>query len=85
MNARAHDVHLETADQRRRVEIMLDAEVYERVRMKAMKQRKSLRAVGGELFAAWVDDHSNRRAVLNTARQNCRHERRRKHADPLAI
>ena len=39
----------------RRVEIMLDDELYDRVRIKAMRQRKSLRA-GAELFAAWAND-----------------------------
>jgi hypothetical protein len=42
----------------RRVEIMLDDELYELVRIKAMRQRKSLRSLGAELFAAWVDDES---------------------------
>jgi len=42
----------------RRVEIMLDDELYDRVRIKAMRQRKSLRALGAELFAAWADDES---------------------------
>ncbi len=40
----------------RRVEIMLDDELYDRVRIKAMRQRKSLRSLGAELFAAWADD-----------------------------
>ena len=42
----------------RRVEIVLDADLYERVRIKAMKQRRSLRAVGAELFDRWADDDS---------------------------
>ena len=42
----------------RRVEIMLDDELYDRVRIKAMRQRKSLRSLGAELFAAWADDES---------------------------
>ena len=40
----------------RRVEIMLDDDLYDRVRIKAMRQRKSLRSLGAELFAAWADD-----------------------------
>ena len=40
----------------RRVEIMLDDELYDRVRIKAMRQRKSLRALGAELFEAWAND-----------------------------
>jgi hypothetical protein len=40
----------------RRVEIVLDADLYDRVRIKAMRQRKSLRSLGAELFAAWADD-----------------------------
>jgi hypothetical protein len=39
----------------RRVEIMLDDDLYDRVRIKAMRQRKSLRSLGAELFAAWAD------------------------------
>jgi hypothetical protein len=42
----------------RRVEIMLDDELYDRVRIKAMRQRKSLRSLGAELFGAWADDES---------------------------
>jgi hypothetical protein len=42
----------------RRVEIMLDDELYDRVRIKAMRQRKSLRSLGAELFAAWANDES---------------------------
>ena len=42
----------------RRVEIMLDDDLYDRVRIKAMRQRKSLRSLGAELFAAWADDES---------------------------
>jgi hypothetical protein len=42
----------------RRVEIMLDDELYDRVRIKAMRQRKSLRSLGAELFAAWANDAS---------------------------
>jgi hypothetical protein len=42
----------------RRVEIMLDDELYDVVRIKAMRQRKSLRSLGAELFAAWVNDDS---------------------------
>jgi hypothetical protein len=42
----------------RRVEIMLDDELYDRVRIKAMRQRKSLRSLGAELFAAWADDET---------------------------
>jgi hypothetical protein len=42
----------------RRVEIMLDDDLYDRVRIKAMRQRKSLRSLGSELFAAWADDES---------------------------
>jgi hypothetical protein len=42
----------------RRVEIMLDDELYDQVRIKAMRQRKSLRSLGAELFAAWVNDDS---------------------------
>ncbi len=37
---------------------MLDADLYDRVRIKAMRQRKSLRALGAELFAAWADDEA---------------------------
>jgi hypothetical protein len=40
----------------RRVEIMLDDELYDRVRIKAMRQRQSLRSLGAELFAAWAND-----------------------------
>jgi hypothetical protein len=40
----------------RRVEIMLDAELYDKVRIKAMRQRRSLRSLGAELFAAWAND-----------------------------
>ena len=40
----------------RRVEIMLNDELYDRVRIKAMRQRKSLRALGAELFEAWAND-----------------------------
>jgi len=40
----------------RRVEIVLDPDLYDRVRIKAMRQRKSLRSLGSELFAAWADD-----------------------------
>ena len=43
----------------RRVEIMLDDELYDRVRVKAMRQRKSLRALGAELFAAWAEDDAS--------------------------
>jgi hypothetical protein len=43
----------------RRVEIMLDDDLYDRVRIKAMRQRKSLRGLGAELFAAWADDESS--------------------------
>ena len=42
----------------RRVEIMLDDDLYDRVRIKAMRQRKSLRSLGAELFAAWANDES---------------------------
>jgi hypothetical protein len=42
----------------RRVEIMLTDDLYDRVRIKAMRQRKSLRSLGAELFAAWADDES---------------------------
>jgi hypothetical protein len=42
----------------RRVEIMLGDDLYDRVRIKAMRQRKSLRSLGAELFAAWADDES---------------------------
>ena len=42
----------------RRVEIMLDDELYDRVRIKAMRQRKSLRSLGAELFAAWANDET---------------------------
>lgn len=42
----------------RRVEIMLDDDLYDRVRIKAMRQRRSLRSLGAELFAAWADDES---------------------------
>ena len=42
----------------RRVEIMLDDDLYDRVRIKAMRQRKSLRSLGAELFSAWADDES---------------------------
>ncbi len=42
----------------RRVEIMLDGDLYDRVRIKAMRQRKSLRSLGAELFAAWANDES---------------------------
>jgi hypothetical protein len=42
----------------RRVEIVLDDDLYDRVRIKAMRQRKSLRSLGAELFAAWADDES---------------------------
>jgi hypothetical protein len=42
----------------RRVEIMLDDDLYDQVRIKAMRQRKSLRSLGAELFAAWVNDDS---------------------------
>ena len=42
----------------RRVEIMLDDALYDRVRIKAMRQRKSLRSLGAELFAAWANDES---------------------------
>jgi hypothetical protein len=45
----------------RRVEIMLDDELYDQVRIKAMRQRKSLRRLGAELFAAWVNDESDSR------------------------
>jgi hypothetical protein len=40
----------------RRVEIMLNDDLYDRVRIKAMRQRKSLRALGAELFEAWAND-----------------------------
>jgi hypothetical protein len=40
----------------RRVEIMLNDELYDRVRIKAMRQRKSLRALGAELFEAWANN-----------------------------
>ena len=40
----------------RRVEIMLNDDLYDRVRIKAMRQRKSLRSLGAELFAAWAND-----------------------------
>jgi hypothetical protein len=43
----------------RRVEIMLDDDLYDRVRIKAMRQRKSLRALGAELFAAWAADEAS--------------------------
>jgi hypothetical protein len=42
----------------RRVEIMLDPELYDRVRIKAMRQRKSMRSLGAELFAAWANDET---------------------------
>jgi hypothetical protein len=42
----------------RRVEILLDDALYDRVRIKAMRQRKSLRSLGAELFAAWANDES---------------------------
>jgi hypothetical protein len=42
----------------RRVEIMLDDDLYDRVRIKALRQRKSLRSLGAELFAAWANDES---------------------------
>ena len=42
----------------RRVEILLDDDLYDRVRIKAMRQRKSLRSLGAELFAAWANDES---------------------------
>lgn len=42
----------------RRVEIVLDDELYDRVRIKAMRQRKSLRSLGAELFAAWASDET---------------------------
>jgi hypothetical protein len=42
----------------RRVEIKLDNELYDSVRIKAMRQRKSLRAIGAELFAEWAADDS---------------------------
>jgi hypothetical protein len=42
----------------RRVEIMLDDDLYDRVRIKAMRQRKSLRSLGAELFAVWANDES---------------------------
>jgi hypothetical protein len=42
----------------RRVEIVLDDELYDRVRIKAMRQRKSLRSLGAELFAAWANDET---------------------------
>jgi hypothetical protein len=42
----------------RRVEIMLDDDLYDRVRIKAMRQRKSLRSLGAELFASWANDES---------------------------
>ena len=42
----------------RRVEIMLDDDLYDRVRIKAMRQRKSLRSLGAELFAAWANDET---------------------------
>src|SRR5829696_3587463 len=42
----------------RRVEILLDDELYDRVRIKAMRQRKSLRSLGAELFVAWANDES---------------------------
>ena len=44
----------------RRVEIMLDDELDDRVRIKAMRQHKSLRALGAELFAAWRNDSEPR-------------------------
>jgi len=37
---------------------MLDDDLYDRVRIKAMRQRKSLRSLGAELFAAWANDES---------------------------
>jgi hypothetical protein len=39
----------------RRVEILLDDDLYQRVRIKAMQQRVSLRSVGARLFARWVE------------------------------
>jgi len=39
---------------------MLDDELYDRVRIKAMRQRKSLRALGAELFGAWRNDSEPR-------------------------
>jgi hypothetical protein len=42
----------------RRVEIMLDDDLYDQVRIKAMRERKSLRRLGAELFAAWVNEES---------------------------
>ena len=47
-----------TGDPGRRVEILLDDALYDRVRIKAMRQRKSLRSLGAELFAAWADDEA---------------------------
>jgi hypothetical protein len=44
----------------RRVEIMLDDELYDQVRIKAMRERKSLRRLGAELFAAWANGDSDR-------------------------
>jgi hypothetical protein len=35
---------------------MLNEDLYDRVRIKAMRQRKSLRALGAELFEAWAND-----------------------------
>ncbi|HEV2641594.1 MAG TPA: hypothetical protein VGT98_02755 [Candidatus Elarobacter sp.] len=43
----------------RRVEIKLDDDLYDRVRIKAMRQRKSLRALGAELFEAWAADEAS--------------------------
>jgi len=37
---------------------MLDDDLYDRVRIKALRQRKSLRSLGAELFAAWANDES---------------------------
>jgi hypothetical protein len=42
----------------RRVEIVLDPDLYDRVRIKAMRQRKSLRSLGADLFAAWANDEA---------------------------
>jgi hypothetical protein len=50
------DESLASPEPGRRVEIMLPADLYDRVRIKAMRQRKSLRALGAELFEAWADD-----------------------------